>query len=94
MRRLAAFLAWLLLCHGDPCAAAPAWRVGVAKVEITPKNPVWLAGYAARSEPPAGTEQPLWAKALVIRGTADEVVLFEPAFRRYTRSSDLGEARF
>ena len=42
------------------------WRVGVAKVEITPAEPIWMAGYASRNHPAEGTVHPLWAKALVI----------------------------
>lgn len=44
-------------------ADEPAWRVGVARIDITPTIPVWLAGYAAIREP-EGVLHPLWAKAL------------------------------
>ena len=42
------------------------WKVGVARTDITPTQPVWMAGYAARKHPAEGTVHPLWAKALVI----------------------------
>lgn len=44
------------------------WLAGAAAVEITPPadSKAWLAGYAARKEPSAGVEQPIYAKALVI----------------------------
>lgn len=44
------------------------WLAGAAAVEITPpeNSKAWLAGYAARKEPSAGVEQPIYAKALVI----------------------------
>lgn len=45
------------------------WRVGVAKVDITPAKPLWMAGYAGRTKPAEGMLHPLWAKALAI---ADE----------------------
>ncbi len=48
-----------------PLAAAE-WKVGIAKTEITPETPVWMAGYASRKHPAEGTVHPLWAKALVI----------------------------
>jgi neutral ceramidase len=40
-----------------------AWRVGIAKVDVTPTTPVWLAGYAGIREPD-GSLHPLWAKAI------------------------------
>jgi neutral ceramidase len=49
----------VLESHADD----PVWKVGVARVDITPTIPVWLAGYGARREPD-GTLHPLWAKAL------------------------------
>lgn len=42
------------------------WRVGVAKVAITPKEPIWMAGYAARNKPSQGVVHDLWAKAIII----------------------------
>ena len=43
-----------------------AWKAGVAKVVITPKQSLWLAGYAARDHPAEGTLHDLWAKALAV----------------------------
>jgi neutral ceramidase len=45
---------------------APAWRVGLASMDITPPPGVWLAGYAARTAPADGTALPLHAKAAAI----------------------------
>lgn len=42
------------------------WRVGVARHEITPSEPIWMGGYASRKRPSEGVLQPLWAKALVL----------------------------
>ena len=42
------------------------WKAGVASMVITPEQPMWLAGYAARTHPSAGTMHDLWAKALVL----------------------------
>lgn len=47
-------------------AVAGEWRAGVARVEITPTEPTWMAGFAARKHPAEGTLHPLWAKALVL----------------------------
>ncbi|MCH9654328.1 MAG: neutral/alkaline non-lysosomal ceramidase N-terminal domain-containing protein [Planctomycetes bacterium] len=41
------------------------WRVGQARIDITPVKAGWLAGYASRKKPAEGTTHPLWAKALV-----------------------------
>lgn len=40
--------------------------VGVAKVDITPKQPVVLAGYGGRTGPFEGVDSKLWARVLVI----------------------------
>jgi hypothetical protein len=49
--------------------ACPAWaqfRAGVARVKITPETPVWLSGFAARTEPSRGVAQDIWAKVLAV----------------------------
>jgi hypothetical protein len=51
------------LCPG---AAASDWKTGTGKVTITPKEPVWMAGYASRTRPSEGAVHDLWAKALAI----------------------------
>jgi len=48
------------------CAAAQAWQAGVAKIDITPAGPIWMAGYAARAHPSEGVQQNLFVKALAI----------------------------
>ncbi len=57
-----------LILFARVCAAAdePAWKAGVAKVPITPQQPMWLSGYAARTHPADGKLQDLYAKALVL----------------------------
>jgi hypothetical protein len=46
--------------------AAAGTKAGVAKVEITPSGPIWMAGYAARTKPSEGAS-PIWAKALALQ---------------------------
>ena len=55
----------LIVCVWPVSATAEeqAWKVGVAKVDITPTTPVWLAGYSGIREPD-GKLHELWAKAL------------------------------
>ena len=56
--------------HSPPAIAAP-WQVGVAKAVITPAEPMWMAGYAARNRPSEGKLNELNAKVLVIRPGAN-----------------------
>ncbi|MCL2119724.1 MAG: neutral/alkaline non-lysosomal ceramidase N-terminal domain-containing protein [Planctomycetaceae bacterium] len=42
------------------------WKAGVAKVNITPQENMWLAGYAGRNHASEGVLLDLWAKALVL----------------------------
>ncbi|MFA6126615.1 MAG: neutral/alkaline non-lysosomal ceramidase N-terminal domain-containing protein [Bacteroidales bacterium] len=42
------------------------FRVGIARMSITPQFPIWLNGYAAREKPSEGKTHDLWVKALVI----------------------------
>ncbi|RIJ48553.1 hypothetical protein D1614_08415 [Maribellus luteus] len=42
------------------------WKAGVAKVKITPKQDMWLAGYASRTHASEGKLHELWAKALFL----------------------------
>lgn len=41
-------------------------RAGVARVDITPNGPIWMAGYASRTKPSEGVYQKLNAKALAL----------------------------
>ncbi len=58
-------------------AAAPAaetsWKAGVARVPITPREPIWLAGYAARNKPSEGVLQEIHAKALALEDSSGAV---------------------
>jgi neutral ceramidase len=42
------------------------WRAGVARVNITPTQPIWLAGYGGRERPAEGKAMDLWLKALAL----------------------------
>ncbi len=62
----------LLLCGPAP-AAEPAWKAGVAKVNITPRESIWMAGYGARTKPSEGVLQEIYVKALALQDTAGAV---------------------
>jgi hypothetical protein len=51
------------------------WKAGVARVVITPEEPVWMAGYGGRDRPAEGTIHDLWAKALVMQDQKGKKVL-------------------
>ncbi len=49
-----------------PAIQAAPWKTGVAKTNITPKEAIWMSGYASRDRPAEGKLTDLWAKALVL----------------------------
>jgi hypothetical protein len=51
------------------------WKAGTGREAITPKEPIWMAGYGARDRPSEGTVHDLWAKALVLQDPAGSKVL-------------------
>lgn len=46
--------------------AAAEWKVGLAKVAITPSQPTWLSGYSSRTQPAEGKVHDLYAKCVAI----------------------------
>jgi neutral ceramidase len=48
------------------------WRVGVARINVTPEKMMWLSGYGERDRPAVGKRHELWAKALVVEDDAGE----------------------
>ena len=63
--RLALVIA-LTTASGTLFAADGAWKAGLAKANITPKEPMWLAGYGGRTRPSEGTLHDIWIKALAL----------------------------
>ncbi len=65
--RWATFFLLVLLAAPPASAEEPAgWRAGVAKANITPDQPMWLAGYGGRDRPAEGKLHDLWVKALAL----------------------------
>ena len=50
-------------------------QVGVAKVDVTPKEPVVLAGYGGRTKEFDGIDSSLWARCMVIGIHAPAVIV-------------------
>src|SRR5690606_33205375 len=45
---------------------AEGWKAAVARIDITPKVDMWMAGYGSRTSPSEGTLHPIWVKALAL----------------------------
>ena len=63
--------AFLLTLTTAPSLAAADFRAGVARVDLTPQQPIWLSGYASRTKPSDGVHASLWAKALAVADEKD-----------------------
>ena len=60
---------WLLLALSPVVSnvvAADEWKAGVAQAVITPKEPIWMAGYGDRVHPSNGVLRDLYVKALAL----------------------------
>jgi len=64
------YILCILLLASLPASAA--WQAGVARVDITPTEPIWLAGYGARTRPSEGVRQHIFAKALALQDGAGQ----------------------
>jgi hypothetical protein len=60
----------VVLAVGGDCPAQSPWKIGTARVRITPEKPMWMSGYAGRTKPAEGTLHDLWAKTLVFEASA------------------------
>lgn len=60
-------LAILALLLFTPTCPAGEWRAGAARVDITPTEPVPLAGYGGKTRLPSRVEHPIWLKAIALR---------------------------
>ena len=67
----------LLRLDSVPAKEEPheSWKAGVAKIVITPQEPVWMSGYASRKKPSEGKIHDLYAKALALEDPAGRRVV-------------------
>lgn len=65
MNRILRTIACMGLCTAS--SAFGAWQAGAAKMDITPKEPVPLAGYGGKTRMSERVEHPIWVKALALR---------------------------
>jgi hypothetical protein len=76
-------------------AQAQGWRAGVARVVVTPSEPIFMKGYGSRTKPSEGVRQDLYVKALALRDeTGTTSVLVTSDLHSYTRrmSDTIAEA--
>jgi|CZKM01.1.fsa_nt_gi hypothetical protein len=70
MNFLRSRIVWVLLValFAGPLLAAdqPFWKAGTARADITPTQPLWMAGFGSRTNPASGKEMSLWIKVLAL----------------------------
>ena len=72
--------------QGPATQARPLWSAGVARVVVTPTEPIFMKGYGARTRPSEGVRQDLMVKALALRDeTGATSVLVTSDLHSYTR---------
>lgn len=69
------WLLWVSFLLSTSAALGKGWEAGVATAVITPEQPMWMAGYAARTKPAEGKQHELWAKAVVLRDSSGHVTV-------------------
>ena len=53
------------------CSAQIEWRAGFARVDITPKEAVRMAGYGSRNRPSEGVDTPLSVRCFALQDSGD-----------------------
>ena len=77
MATMRTYSKWLLVCTAvwlsivGVALADEGYRIGVARVDITPDYPIRLNGFGSRRAESEGVTQRIWAKALAIRWADD-----------------------
>ena len=74
--------------HAVPQASAATgrWKAGVARVMVTPREPIFMKGYGSRTRPSEGVRQDLYVKALALQDeTGATSVLVTSDLHSYTR---------
>ncbi len=64
-----------MLIQTAPGQVTPSWKAGVAKIDITPQVPIWMAGYGARTKPSEGVVEDIFAKCLALEFGSDDVAV-------------------
>src|SRR5204863_9138569 len=75
LSRMVACCACLLVFAPYISAFASELRAGLSKIDITPAQPVRMAGYESRKDPSQGVHDPLGARALALEHDGQHLVL-------------------
>ena len=67
---LLAFVGPLSAISVDAKEAIASWQIGLSKVDITPTEPLRMAGYGSRNRPSEGIDSPLHVRCMAIQGDA------------------------
>lgn len=77
MKRTTLIFAFFFLClcgyvvgQTKDKTSSGTWKAGVARIDITPDEPMWMAGYGSRTSPSDGTLHQIWIKALALEDTS------------------------
>lgn len=68
-------IATLVVAILPAARSAADYQVGIARCDITPTEPIWMAGYGARNKPSEGIDQRLFAKAFAVRDESGAISL-------------------
>ena len=60
----------LLAMVAAACHAEAGWKAGAAKVDVTPKESIWLSGYGNRTKTSEGVLAPIYVKAAAFQDSA------------------------
>lgn len=60
------FLFSAALVGQSPSIPETSWKAGFSRVDITPTEPVWMAGYASRTKPAEGKASELFARGMAL----------------------------
>ena len=72
--------------QGTQPADTGQWKAGVARVMVTPREPIFMKGYGSRTKPSEGVRQDLFVKALALQDeTGATSVLVTSDLHSYTR---------
>ena len=66
----------VLSAGGRQSKAEDGWQAGVARVVITPDEPMWLSGYGGRDHAAEGKVTDLFARAAALRDASGETAVF------------------
>jgi hypothetical protein len=65
-----------LALSAAPAFAQGGWRAGVAQAVITPKEPIWMAGFGARTKPSEGVRQDIYVRSVALQeGTGKTIAI-------------------